>query len=112
MADNDGNLLISFLRCPRQMDERVSRSSPNIKPFGSCTDDWEWRFSLKTDDTFDCCDEYGLWYKSTVLGVDEQPAQVDIDGNSIPRLHVAFRFADPYGAKEDDKGRKFTGWMA
>ena len=58
----------------------------------------------------DCCDDYGFWYKSTILRIDTDE-EVDIDGNAIKRVQVAFRFRDPNGQKEDEFGRKVTGWI-
>jgi hypothetical protein len=36
----------------------------------------------------------------------------DIDKNPIERIKVAFRYLDPFGQKEDDLGRKVTGWIS
>jgi hypothetical protein len=112
MADQEGYLLITFLRCPRTFDQKVSRLSNSIATRSSFSDAWEWRFDLKVDDEFSCADDYGNWYRSTCLKIETNLAELDIDGNTIPRIKVGFRYLDPNGNKEDpDKRRKWTGWM-
>ena len=73
MCDNDGNLLISFLRLPRSQDQKIDRLSPNIAPTNKYTDKWNERFNLKVDDELSCADEYGNWYRSTIIKIDESP---------------------------------------
>lgn len=63
------------------------------------------------NDEFSCCDEYGNWYRSTCLKVNETENQ-DVDGNTIISILVAFRYLDPQGQKEDEMGRKCTGWIS
>jgi hypothetical protein len=38
--------------------------------------------------------------------------ETDVDGYTIPAAVVGFRYLDPNGLKEDDKGRKCTGFTA
>ena len=45
----------------------------------------------------DCFDDFGTWYKSIILKVEEDPEDLDVDGNPILRALVAFRFLDPDG---------------
>lgn len=112
LADDEGHLLISFLRCPRKYDIKLERVSQHIAPAGSYTDDFNQRFDMEVDQTFDCADEYGIWYRSTVLGKDFVPDAKDINGDSIPRMVVGFRYLDPNGQKDDDMGNKWTGWIS
>jgi hypothetical protein len=53
------------------MDKKIARSSLDISRHGTYTQDWNWRFDLKAEDTFDCVDDYGIWYRSTVVSVSE-----------------------------------------
>jgi len=41
--------------------------SNKIAPYRTYTDDWEWRLEVQPDDHIDCCDDYGIWYKSMVI---------------------------------------------
>ena len=88
---------MSYLHCSRQNDVRVKRTSLSIAPANSYTNAWNWRFDIKVDDEISAADEYGNWYRSTILKVDELQNSVDIDGNSIPIVLVGFRYLDPYG---------------
>jgi hypothetical protein len=66
---------------------------------------------VKVDDEISASDEYGNWYRSTIIKIGVLENQTDIDGNSIPTVTVGFRYLDPYGQKEDDLKRKVTGWI-
>ena len=59
MVDSQNNILVTFLRCPKNSQRKFSRFSSEIAPFGTYTDDWGWRFDVKEDDIFDCSDDYG-----------------------------------------------------
>ena len=93
------------------MDKKVPRSSLQIAPYRTHTKEWDWRFDLKKDDTLDCADDYGIWYRSTVLSRTDLDVQ-DCEGNTCPQITIACRYKDPYGAKEDDEGNKVTGWIS
>ena len=110
MVDGNNNILVSFLRYPKNKTKRFSVFSPEIAPYGTFTDDWAWRFDIKEDDVFDCADDYGQWYRSTCLKPQIQSEETDIDGNSVPQIAVGFRYADPNGQKEDHRGRKCIGY--
>ena len=101
---------MKFLRCPVNMGIEVERESNLIAPKGKYTDAWHWRFDMKVGTEFSCCDEYGNWYRSTVIGINQLP-EWDVDGESIPVIRVGFRFLDPEGLKDDEFGRKITGWQ-
>jgi hypothetical protein len=75
----------------------VSRNSNRIAPAGKYTDRWVERFGIKVDDEFSCCDDYGNWYRSTCLKVEEVPDIVDIEKQPIVRVKVAFRYLDTWG---------------
>lgn len=111
-ADNEGNLLISFLRLPRSFDQKIPRLSPQLAPYQRYTDKWADRFNLKVDDELSCADEYGNWYRSTVMKREDSQNVLDIDGQPVTRITVGFRYLDPHGAKEDDFNRKWTGWLS
>jgi len=96
MVDSQ-NILVAFLRCPKNSQREFSIFSSEIAPFGAYTDDWAWRFDIKEDNIFDCSDDYGTWYRSTCLKTDVLPNETDIDGLPIQSITVAFRYADPSG---------------
>jgi hypothetical protein len=50
MVDSQNNILVTFLRCPKNSQRKFSRFSSEIAPFGTYTDDWGWRFDIKEDD--------------------------------------------------------------
>jgi hypothetical protein len=43
----------------------------SIAPATYYTNAWSWRFDIKVDDEISAADEYGNWYRSTVLRVEE-----------------------------------------
>ena len=69
----------------------------SIAPANTFTNDWMWRFDIKVDDEISAADEYGNWYRSTIMKVEDLQGKTDIDGNSIPIVLVGFRYLDPYG---------------
>ena len=109
LIDEQQNLLVSFLRCPKDEIRKINRFSAEVAKFGSYTDDWDWRFDLKEDDVFDCSDDYGTWYRSTVLKAALSEDK-DADDNQVPLIKVGYRYADPSGTKEDEKHRKCIGF--
>jgi hypothetical protein len=62
---------------------KVSRLSGEIAPHSKYTNSWDWRFNLKVDDELSSADDYGNWYRSTVLNVGEL-SEKDIEGQSVP----------------------------
>ena len=65
---------------------------------------------MKAGDEFDCCDDYGIWYKSTVKQILNENEK-DIDGQPVKKVHVAFRFKDLDGQKVDNDGNRVTGFL-
>lgn len=65
---------------------------------------------MKAGDEFDCCDDYGIWYKSTVKQIFHENEK-DIEGKLVKKVHVAFRFKDPDGQKTDNDGNRVTGFL-
>ena len=88
--------------------KRVEVQDWQIAPFGTFTDDYEWRYDLKEGDEIDCMDNEKEWYKSTILQtrVSQNP-----DGELVPEVFVAFRTYDENGSKQEDDGRKFFGCL-
>ena len=70
VADND-ILLLQFIGRQQDVSVKVSRDSVEIAPPGTYTDDMEWRNKLKRGSLLDCCDDYGVWYRSSVLNIYE-----------------------------------------
>lgn len=61
-------------------------------------------------DKLDTCDDYGIWYKSTLASRYTDEDNLDCDGKPIEMLHIVCRYADPEGQKVKD-GVKVTGWL-
>lgn len=57
----------------------------------------------------DACDDYGVWYKST-LARRYMSEDVDCDGNPIEMFHIQCRYPDPTSSKEKN-GVKVNGWV-
>ena len=91
-------------------DEKIQRYGLELAPPGTYTNDLEWRWALKPGDLFDCCDDYGIWYRCTVQARYDSEDSQDCEGNPVPMLSVVFRYPDPNGAKQKD-GVKVTGWI-
>ena len=71
----------------------------------------QWRYDLKKGDLFDCCDDYGIWYRASVLERYESEELEDCEGNPVPILNTAFRYPDEHGLKTKD-GVRVTGWIS
>ena len=78
-----------------------------IAPFGTYTDDFDHRYTLKAGDKIDCMDNEKEWYKCVIHGtrLSQNP-----DGDTVPEIYVAFRTYHEEGSKNDEEGRKFFGW--
>jgi hypothetical protein len=63
---------------------------------------------LKADDFIDFCDDWAVWYKSTVVD-RHYSAKQDYDGNQVVMLRVACNYPEPSGTKEY-RGRKVVGF--
>lgn len=55
----------------------------------------KWKEELKEEDLLDACDDYGIWYKSTLLSRYHHDSLVDCEGNPVEFFHVACRYPDP-----------------
>lgn len=82
IEDDGQTLQIVFLRCSTSDILKLNRFSARLAKSKTYTDDWYWRFNLKEDDVFDCMDDYGSWYKSTVLQ-STVAEEKDVDGDPI-----------------------------
>ena len=108
----DGDeLYVSFINRLRDADEKIGRHGLELAPPGTYTNDLEWRWALKAGDLFDCCDDYGIWYRCTVQARYDSEESVDCEGNPVPMLSIVFRYPDPNGTKVKD-GVKVTGWVS
>ena len=70
----------------------------------------QWKDDLESGDLLDACDDYGLWYRSTLHRKFKDNDKVDCDGNPIEMFHIVCRYPDSEGVKEKD-GIKVTGWL-
>ena len=91
--------------------EMIDKKSWAIHPEGTYTkDNFEWRFTLKPGDTLDAADNFGVWYKSTILEVQKE----ELEDRKYPVINVkfGFRIYDDNGNKynEDEPERMFFGW--
>ena len=96
MAIKENIVQVAFLGMPDRFQIKIRLDSIEIAPPGTFTDDFNVRFKLQPGDLFDCCDDYGIWYKSTVKRI-LQTDEVDVEGRPVLKVHVAFRFPDPEG---------------
>lgn len=87
----------------------------DIAPYGTFTDQYDWRFDLKEGDMIDCVDTEGVWYRSTVL----QTKLTEVNDEDIPNappikeVLVAYRYySEEEGHKIDEEagGKKYVGW--
>ena len=110
-VEDDNTLIIGFLGRSSASNIKYQRQSEKIAPFKKYTDDLAWKETIKPDDLLDACDEYGVWYKSTLakrqLADDNE---VDCDGNPVEIFHILCRFPDPEGTKVKN-GVNVTGWL-
>lgn len=84
----------------------MSRYSPDIAPLGTFTDDFDWRYDLKSGDEVDSLDSEGVWYRSTALDTRTHK----YDGKEYKEVYVGYRVYEKEGHKTDDDGRRFVGW--
>ena len=64
---------------------------------------------LKRGSILDCCDDYGIWYRSSLLNKYESEKK-DVEGNRITILHIANRYPDAE-SEIVHHGIKVTGWV-
>jgi len=100
---HDGTTLtVGFEHEDDGSNRKFERYSADLAPYGSNTDDIEWRDELDKGSLVDCIDTEHYWYKSTI--VDVRPPTKD-----FKQVKVAFRIYEEEGAKRDDEG-PFNGW--
>ena len=78
-------------------------------PFGTKTQDYDWRMSIKTGDIIDACDTSNAWYNATVLDVSTQEME---EGHKFKQALIGYRVYNDHGDKFDADGRKFFGWSS
>jgi len=98
-------IIISFINTPNTILS-LPLSSPNIAPYGYYTGGNEWREELKEGSLIDCLDTVNVWYKSTVLAVENK----EINGRMMRKVYVGFRRFESDADKTDSKGRPYNGW--
>lgn len=86
-----------------------SSGANEIMPFGSKTEDFEWRMNIKAGDIIDVCDTSNVWYNSTVLKEAVEEVQ---PGHQIKEIFIGYRVYDENGDKVDTEGKKFNGWSS
>ena len=109
----DDYLKLEFCGVSNRRD-MVEKTSWYIQPEGSHTqNNFDWRFNLKPGDEIDAADNFGVWYKSTVLEVQKSEAEED---TKYPEVKIKFGFRQYHenGNKfnEDEPERKFFGWRS
>jgi hypothetical protein len=72
----------------------------DMAPFGTFTDDFDWRYDIKVGDEIDCMDNDKEFFKSTVVA---RKIQNNHEGEPIPIITVGFRTFDEEGNKEDEE---------
>ena len=92
---------VAFLGMPDKFQNKIRLDGTEIAPPGKFTDNFNVRFKLGPGDLFDCCDNFGIWYKSTVKQIFKTD-EVDVEGKPVLKVLVSFRFSDPEGQKTDD----------
>lgn len=104
------NIVVGFLGCDSSSNLRFNLISDEIAPFKKYTSNMAWKDELVVGQLLDVCDDYGVWYRSTLAGryIDEN--KEDCDGNPIEMFHIVCRYPDPEGTKQKD-GIKVTGWL-
>ena len=78
---DENSLTVGFLGRSRANNSKLLRQSEQIAPLKKYTDDAEWKDSLQPGDLLDSCDEYGVWYRSTLFKRYEQDKYCE--GNPI-----------------------------
>ena len=109
--DYKGLITIGFLGRGKEHNlHKISHISEEIAPFKKFTENVSWKEELVEGSLLDACDDYGVWYKSTLVRRYFDENKVDCDGNPIEMFHIACRYPDPEGVKIKD-GVKVTGWL-
>ena len=81
--------------------------SPEIAPYGTMSEDDEWRCVLQAGDLIDGFDSTKFWYSSTIVAKETRHE----DDKDVPYLKVGFRVYEEEGNKEDqENGLKYYGW--
>lgn len=108
----DNEIVIQFDNESPSHNRRLDRVSQEIAFPGKFADDFDWRYKIQVNDTFDCLDSEGVWYKSTCLDARTVNAYSHNENKAIEiqEIYVGFRVYEEEGHKIDDDGRKYTGW--
>jgi len=69
IKDSGNTIQVAFMGMPKSYRMSYRFDSEKIAPLNTHTSDFNWRYELKTGDVFDCCDDYGIWYRSTVKDI-------------------------------------------
>lgn len=117
VMDPPDQFYVSFDNETHLSNRLVNRMGAEIAPLNTFTDDFDWRYEIKTNDLFDSLDSEAIWYKSTCL--DQRESQIDQfnaneesnDVREVKEVYVGYRIYDEEeGHKVDDDGRKYVGW--
>ncbi len=84
VMDPPDQFYVAFDNEPSTSHRLLQRLGTDIAYPGSFTDDFEWRYSIKTGDLLDALDSEAIWYKSTVLDMKSQPQPQIIDEEAMP----------------------------
>ncbi len=105
---------ITFVHDHSRFDRYLSKTSDEIAPMGTKSEDYEWKTALKIGDNVDVVDPLGTWYNSTVLALTEdvEAATTSTPEKKYPVILVGYRVYCADGKKVDEEGRKFAGWSS
>ena len=64
---------MGFLGRGKECNLRIMQISEEIAPFKKYTSSMEWKNELEEGSLIDACDDYGVWYRSTLAAkyIDE-----------------------------------------
>lgn len=108
---DENRLMISFIGRKRSSDQVYTRDSIEIAPKNTFTSDLAWKMELKEGDLLDSCDEFGVWYRSTLLRRFFKENELDCEGNMVEYFQIGCRYPDPNGTKTNKEGIKVTGFL-
>lgn len=105
---------ITFVNDHSRFDRYLSKTSDEIAPEGSKSEDYTWRAELKIGDNIDVIDPLGTWYNSTILDIFEEveAATSSSPEKKYPVVFVGYRVYCEDGKKTDEDGRHFAGWSS
>ena len=98
IVDSD-SFKIGFVGRSAAANQIVKSAKEHIAPLGTYTHKkfMNWKNKIQEEDLIDACDDYGIWYKSTLHRRYLLEDVLDCDGNQVEMFHIQCRFPDPDG---------------